>query len=172
MLFSNLISLLNSTFLPNSTRFPRNTCHVFDMPLWEAYSSTTLSCRQWGLHLWAVIDGTNLSTANLHKIFICFFVFPYQLSSNEANPLTSPLVPNPRKIMIFTMWVCYLKVGTDPKKFFKNSLFTDFLHVSYMIHWASVKFLILQFTPIPLVYLQIEMNDKIPHVNVHRVKYE
>ena len=41
-----------------------------------------------------------------------------------------------------------------------------------MIHWAIVEFLILQFTPIPLVYLQIEKNDKIPLVNVHRVKYE
>ena len=46
------------------------------------------------------------------------------------------------------------------------------MHVSYMIHWALVEFLILQFTPIPLVYLPIEKNDKIPHVNVHRVKYE
>ena len=41
-----------------------------------------------------------------------------------------------------------------------------------MIHWTLVEFLILQFTPIPLVYLQIERNDKIPLVNVHRVKYE
>ena len=41
-----------------------------------------------------------------------------------------------------------------------------------MIHWALVEFLILQLSPIPLVYLQIEKNDKIPHVNVHRVKYE
>ena len=46
------------------------------------------------------------------------------------------------------------------------------MHVSYMIHWALVEFLILQFTPIPLVYLQIEKNDKIPLINVHRVKYE
>ena len=48
----------------------------------------------------------------------------------------------------------------------------DFMHVSYMIHWALVEFLFLQFTPIPLVYLQIEKNDKTPLVNVHRVKYE
>ena len=41
-----------------------------------------------------------------------------------------------------------------------------------MIHWALVEFLILQFTPIPLVYLQIEKNDKIPHVDVHRMNYE
>ena len=41
-----------------------------------------------------------------------------------------------------------------------------------MIHWALVEFLILQFTPIPIIYLQIEKNYKIPHVNVHRVKYE
>ena len=46
------------------------------------------------------------------------------------------------------------------------------MHVSYMIHWALVEFLFLQFTPIPLVYLQIEKNDKTPLVNVHRVKYE
>ena len=46
------------------------------------------------------------------------------------------------------------------------------MHVSYMIHWALMEFLILQFTPIPLVYLQIERIDKIPHVNVHRVNYE
>ena len=38
-----------------------------------------------------------------------------------------------------------------------------------MIHWALVEFLILQFTPIPLAYLQIEKNDKIPLFNVHRV---
>ena len=30
-----------------------------------------------------------------------------------------------------------------------------------MIHWTLVEFLILQFTSIPLVYLQIEQNDKI-----------
>ena len=46
------------------------------------------------------------------------------------------------------------------------------MHVSYMIHWALVESIILQFTLIPLVYLEIEKNDKIPHVNVHRVKYE
>ena len=46
------------------------------------------------------------------------------------------------------------------------------MHVSYMMHWALVEFLFLQFTPIPLVYLQIETNDKTPLVNVHRVKYE
>ena len=46
------------------------------------------------------------------------------------------------------------------------------MHVSYMIHWALVEFLFLQFTPIPLVHLQIEKNDKTPLVNVHRVKYE
>ena len=33
-----------------------------------------------------------------------------------------------------------------------------------MIHWT--------FTSIPLVYLQIEQNDKIIHVYVPRVKYE
>ena len=47
-------------------------------------------------------------------------------ASNSVNPL----VPNPiytwRRIMIFTMWVCYLKVGTKPKKFFKNSIFYGF----------------------------------------------
>ena len=32
--------------------------------------------------------------------------------------------------MIFTMWVCYLKVGTKPKKFSKIPSFTDFMHVS------------------------------------------
>ena len=41
-----------------------------------------------------------------------------------------------------------------------------------MIHWALVEFLIFQLTPIPLVYLQIEKNDKNPHLDVHRVKYE
>ena len=43
-----------------------------------------------------------------------------------------------------------------------------------MIHWPLVEFLIPQFTSIPLhvVYLQIEQNDKILHVYVHRVKYE
>ena len=41
-----------------------------------------------------------------------------------------------------------------------------------MIHWALVEFLFLQFTPIPLVYLQIEKNDKTTIVDVHRVKYE
>ena len=41
-----------------------------------------------------------------------------------------------------------------------------------MIHWALVEFLFLQFTPILLVYLQIEKNDKTPLVDVHRVKYE
>ena len=46
------------------------------------------------------------------------------------------------------------------------------MHVSYMIHWALVEFLFLPFTPIPLVYLEIEKNDKTPLVNVHRVKYE
>ena len=46
------------------------------------------------------------------------------------------------------------------------------MHVSYMIHWALVEFLFLQFSPISLVNLQIEKNDKIPLVNVHRVKYE
>ena len=46
------------------------------------------------------------------------------------------------------------------------------MHVSYMIHWALVEILILQFTQIPLVYLQIEKNDKISLINVHRVKYE
>ena len=46
------------------------------------------------------------------------------------------------------------------------------MHVSYMIHWALVEFLFLQFTLITLVYLQIEKNDKTPLVNVHRVKYE
>ena len=46
------------------------------------------------------------------------------------------------------------------------------MHVSYMIHWALVEFLFLQFTPIPLVCLQIEKNDKTPLVNMHRVKYE
>ena len=35
-----------------------------------------------------------------------------------------------------------------------------------------MEFLILQFTPISLVYLQIEKNDTIPHVNVHRLNYE
>ena len=63
-------------------------------------------------------------------------------------------MPNPiyawRRIMIFTMWVCYLKVGTKSKKFSKIPSFTYFMHVSYMIHWALVEFLILQFTPIPL----------------------
>ena len=42
----------------------------------------------------------------------------------------NPLVPNPiytwRRIMIFTMWVCYLKVGTKPKKFLKISIFYGF----------------------------------------------
>ena len=56
--------------------------------------------------------------------------------------------------------------------FSKIPSYTDFMHVSYMIHWALVEFLILQFTLIPLVYLQIEKNDKIPHVHVHIVKYE
>ena len=28
--------------------------------------------------------------------------------------------------MIFTMWVCYLKVGTKPKKFLKKSIFYGF----------------------------------------------
>ena len=74
--------------------------------------------------------------------------------------------------MVFTIWVCYLKVGTKPKKFAKIPTFTDLMHVSYMIHWALVEFLIIQFTLIPLVYLQIEQNDKILHVHVHRVKYE
>ena len=46
------------------------------------------------------------------------------------------------------------------------------MYVSYMIHWALVEFLILKFTPIPLVYLQIQKNDKIPLVYVHRAKYE
>ena len=46
------------------------------------------------------------------------------------------------------------------------------MHASYMIHWALVEFLIFQFTPVPLVYLQIENYDKIPLVNVHRVKSE
>ena len=46
------------------------------------------------------------------------------------------------------------------------------MHVSYMIHWALVEFLFLQFTPIPLEYLQIEKNDKTPLVNVHKVKYQ
>ena len=41
-----------------------------------------------------------------------------------------------------------------------------------MIHWALVEFLFLQFTLIPLAYLQIEKNDKTPLVNVHRVQYE
>ena len=36
---------------------------------------------------------------------------------------------------------------------------------------ALVEFLVLQFTSIPLVYLQIEKNYEIPNVNVHRVKY-
>ena len=70
------------------------------------------------------------------------------------------------------MWGCYLKVGTKRRIFSKIPSFTDFMHASYMIHWALVGFLILQFTLIPLVNLQIEKNDKIPHVNVHRVKYE
>ena len=69
--------------------------------------------------------------------------------------------------MIFTIWVCYLEVGTKPKNFFSS--FADFMHVSY---WALMEFLILQFTSIPLVYLQIEQNDKILHDYVHRVKYE
>ena len=46
------------------------------------------------------------------------------------------------------------------------------MHVSYMIRSAFVEFLILQFTPIPLVYLQIEKNDEIVHFYVHKVKYE
>ena len=68
--------------------------------------------------------------------------------------------------MIFTVWVCYIKVGAKPRKFFKYSLFSRF--------YALVKFLILQFTTIPLVglYLQIEQNDKSLHVYVHRVRYE
>ena len=42
----------------------------------------------------------------------------------------NPLVPNPiytwRKIVIFTVWVGYLKVGTKPKTYFKNILFYIF----------------------------------------------
>ena len=38
-----------------------------------------------------------------------------------------------------------------------------------MIHWALVEFLIFQFTPIPLVYLQVEKNDKILHVSVNEI---
>ena len=74
--------------------------------------------------------------------------------------------------MTFTMWFCNLKVGKNEDFFSKIPSFTDFMHVSYMIHWALVDFLFLLFTPIPLAYLQIEKNDKIPHVNVHRVNYE
>ena len=101
----------------------------------------------------------------------------YFLCSTVYYSILNPLVLNPiytsRRIMIFTMWVCYIKVGTKPNNFFsKIPSFTDFMHVSYMIHWALVVFLILQFTQIPLVYRQIEKNDKIPLVNVHRVKYE
>ena len=74
--------------------------------------------------------------------------------------------------MFFTMWVCYLKVGTKPNKFFKNSIFYGFyaciIYDTLGISGISVS----QFTPIPLVYLQIEKNDKTPLVNVHRVKYE
>ena len=63
--------------------------------------------------------------------------------------------------MIFTMSVCYLKVGTKPIFFSKIPSLTDYryMNVSYMIHLALVEFLILQFTSIPLVYLQIEKND-------------
>ena len=35
-----------------------------------------------------------------------------------------------------------------------------------------MEFLFLQFNPIPLVYLQIEKNDKTPLINVLRVKYK
>ena len=45
-------------------------------------------------------------------------------------------------------------------------------YLYHMIHWALVEFLILQFTTIPLVYLQTEKDDKIPDVYEHRVKYE
>ena len=74
--------------------------------------------------------------------------------------------------MIFTMWVCYLKVGTKPKNYFKNFLIYGFYACIIYVTLGISGFLFLQFTPIPLVYLQIEKSDKIPHVNVHRVKYE
>ena len=46
------------------------------------------------------------------------------------------------------------------------------MHVSYMIHLGLVEFLILQFSAIPLVYLQIEKNDKITHVIEHTVNFK
>ena len=49
--------------------------------------------------------------------------------------------------MIFTMWVCYLKVGTKPKKYFKNSIFYGFYAcIVYDILGISV-FLFLLLTP-------------------------
>ena len=76
--------------------------------------------------------------------------------------------------MIFTMWVCYryLKVGTKPKKFFKNSIFYGFYAciIYDTLGISGISFS--SITPIPLVYLQIEKNYKTPLVNVHRVKYE
>ena len=74
--------------------------------------------------------------------------------------------------MIFTIWVCYIKVGAKPNIFFKNSLFYRFyaciIYVTLGI--SGISYSSIYFNS--LVYLQIEQNDKILHVYVHRVKYE
>ena len=122
------------------------------------------------------------------KIYSLKYFSPTYVSVSEGGVFQSfsrqrfltltfnPLVPNPiytwRNIMIFTMWVCYLKVGTKPKQFFRNSIFYVFYACIIYDTLVLVEFLFLQFTPIPLVYLQIEKNDKTPLFNVHRMKYE
>ena len=55
------------------------------------------------------------------------------------------------------------------EEFFKNSIFNRF-YACIIYDTLGFSGISIRFTPIPLVYLQIEKNDKIPHVNVHRVK--
>ena len=77
-----------------------------------------------------------ITLLNTYKHLHFIYVYKKKTSKPHRHNLSTngysvnPLVPNPsytwKKITIFTMWVCYLKVGTKPKKFFKNSIFYGF----------------------------------------------
>ena len=78
-----------------------------------------------------------------------------------------------RRTMIFSMWICDPKVGTKPKKVFKNSFIYNFwVCIIYDIQWALVEFLVHLFLSIPFVYFKFENNGKNSFSYMHRMKYE
>ena len=172
----------------NWWKFFFNCKFIFFVQIYNALGLAVLSYRPflfyWSLKrpkinkhcnfgMFSKIEG-NPKTEQIDKwndrVYICKMKF--QTMRILIHVQFNPLGPNSiytEENHDFTIWVCYLKVWTKPKKFFTNSLFYRFYAC---IIYDTLGISGISYSSIPLVYRLIEQNDKILHVYVHRVKYE